>query len=134
MGWEQRPATEIQIGNGTLLAQFNSSGEIEQLFAPNIDALQSKIGSFRTQVIIPSGSHGVPEIVPIDPDHFEIRLQLDRGSQVLRVEYQHRSRPMRLQRKTLIHPSEPLLLDQWRIYEERAGLLHLSVPWIGNST
>src|SRR3954447_26036385 len=102
MGWENRPPSEIQMGNGTLLATFDSVGEIEQLFAPNIDALQSRVGAFQTSVVIPvhpgSQNGGVPEIIPIRGDIFDIRLQLGHGSQVLEVEYKHRSRPLRLRR------------------------------------
>jgi hypothetical protein len=126
------------MGNGTLLATFDRVGEIEQLFAPNIDALQSRVGSFRTSVVIPTSTdhqnRSAPEVIPVIHDHFETRLQLERGSQVLQIEYQHRSRPVRLMRKLALHPSEPLILDQWKISGEWAGLLHQSVPWMGNST
>lgn len=134
MGWEHRPPSEIQLGNGTLLVLLDSCGEVEQLFAPNIDALQSKIGSFQTRVVLPTESGEPPVIFPINSESFEVRLQLEKGSQILRVEYQHRHRPLRLQRKIALHPSEPLFLDQWRILEEKAGLLHQSIPWFGNST
>lgn len=135
MGWDQRPPSEIQMGNGSLLVTFNSSGEIEQLFAPHIDALQSRLGSFQTSVVIPNEGHDrVPEIIPLTPDVFDIRINLETGSQVLNVEYHHRSRPLRLHRKLAMHPSEPLMLDQWKIMEERAGLLHQSIPWMGGTT
>ncbi len=138
MGWENRPPSEIQMGNGTLLATFDSVGEIEQLFAPNIDALQSRVGVFQTSVVIPvhpgSQNGGVPEVIPIRNENFEIRMQLGSGSQVLEVEYQHRSRPLRLRRRLALHPSEPLILDHWKIADGKVGLLHQSIPWMGNST
>jgi hypothetical protein len=138
MGWENRPPSEIQMGNGTLLATFDSCGEVEQLFAPNIDALQSRVGGFQTSVVISGnsgdGNSGAPELIPIRSESFDIRLQLNHGSQVLQVEYQHRSRPLRLTRKLALHPSEPLILDHWKIFEEKAGLLHQSIPWMGNTT
>src|SRR4051794_7887319 len=105
MGWEHRPPSEVQIGNGTLLATFDSCGEIEQIFAPHIDALHSKVGSFQTSVVIPSQEGGAPELIPIREDSFDIRLQLGAGSQVLHVQYHHKSRPLRLERKLALHPS-----------------------------
>src|SRR6187200_3124875 len=99
-GWEHRQPSEIQMGNGTMLATFDASGELEQIFAPNIDALQSRLGSFRTSVLIPSSHEGgVPEVLQISPDLFHIRLLLETGSQVLRGEYHHKTRPLRLHRR-----------------------------------
>jgi hypothetical protein len=37
-------------------------------------------------------------------------------------------------RKLAVHPSEPIILDHWKISEERAGLFHQSIPWMGSST
>ncbi|MGZ3688861.1 MAG: glycoside hydrolase family 15 protein [Bdellovibrionota bacterium] len=135
-GWEHRPPSEVQMGNGTLLATFDSSGEIEQLFAPNIDALQSRIGAFRTSVLIPSTQGGakVPEMIRVSGESFHIRLQLEAGSQVLAAEYHHKSRPIKISRKLALHPTEPILLDRWIISDERAGLIHESIPWMGHST
>ncbi len=137
MGWEQRPSSEVQMGNGTLLATFDSAGEIEQLFAPHIDALQSRVGAFHTSVVIPGNldsSPTNPTIIPVNAEIFDIRMSLRTGSQILQVEYQHKSRPLRMVRKIGLHPLEPLLLDQWKIEEEKGGLLHQSIPWMGNST
>lgn len=137
MGWENRPVSEIQMGNGTLLATFDARGEVEQLFAPNIDALQSRVGAFHTSLVIPSegsSKESEPEIIPIRVEDFQIRLDLNSGCQVLEVEYQHHSRPIRLRRKLALHPSEPIILDHWKVLEGRVGLLHQSVPWMGNST
>lgn len=138
MAWDQRPPSEIQMGNGTLLATFDSCGEVEQLFAPNIDALQCKVGSFQTSVVLPSGQGdpGQREIIPLRHDSFDIRLKLEIGSQILHAEYRHRHRPLHLLRKLALHPTEPLILDQWKFQEggAGAGLLHQSIPWMGNST
>jgi GH15 family glucan-1,4-alpha-glucosidase len=137
MSWEQRPVAQIQIGNGTLLVTFDALGEIEQLFSPQIDALQARLGAFQTSIVVPVGSEGqpgAPEIIPIHAGHFDIRLQLSPGSQILAVEYYHRSRPLKMTRRLAIHPTEPILLDQWKIMDERAGLLHQSIPWMGYST
>jgi hypothetical protein len=134
-GWERRPVSEIQIGNGTLLATFDSNGEIEQLFAPNIDALQSRVGAFRTSVLIPANhGNGLPELVRIDSGNFHIEVQLEHGSQVLRAEYHHKSRPLQVHRRIGVHPTESLMLDEWKILDGNAGLLHESVPWMGGST
>ena len=122
------------MGNGTLLATFDECGEVEQLFAPHIDALQSRIGVFRTSVVIPSGSHGVPELVPISQEQFEVQLELKSGSQVLEICYQHRYKGLRLFRSVALHPSEPALMDCWRVEDPHLGLLHQSIPWMGNST
>src|SRR4051812_11379575 len=108
MSWDQRPSSEIQMGNGTLLATFDSCGELEQFFAPNIDALASRLGAFQTQVVLPAGngssSNGTPELIPIRHDLFDIRLRLETGCQVLQAEYHHRYRPLKLKRKIAIHP------------------------------
>jgi len=137
MGWEHRPSSEIQMGNGTLLATFDGVGEIEQFFAPHIDALQSRLGSFQTSVLVPNsnnGSQGAPEILPIIPETFNIRIQLNAGTQMLHAEYYHKSRPIKLHRTLALHPSEALILDQWKVLEQSVGLLHQSVPWMGNTT
>jgi hypothetical protein len=125
------------MGNGTLLATFDSCGEIEQLFAPHIDALQARLGAYQTWVLIPTGSPeqpSAPEVIPIQHSVFDIRLQLSPGSQVLGVEYYHRSRPLKISRKLVLHPVEPIILDQWSLFGERAGLLHQSIPWMGYTT
>ena len=137
MSWEQRPIAEVQIGNGALLATFDAFGEIEQLFSPQIDALQARLGAFQTTVVVPvglEGHAGAPELIPINATHFDIRLQLSPGSQVLSVEYYHRSRPLKMIRRLAIHPSDPIILDQWKLMDERAGLLHQSIPWVGYTT
>jgi glucoamylase len=136
MGWAQRPPSEIQMGNGTLLATFDGVGEIEQLFAPNIDALQSRLGGFQTLVLVPGdhSSGGQVSLIPLTHEHFNIQLQLITGSQVLQAEYRHKHRPIQLFRKIALHPTDPILLDQWKITGERAGLLHTSIPWMGNAT
>lgn len=107
MGWEHRPSSEIQMGNGTLLATFDAWGDIEQLFAPNIDALQSRVGAFHTSVVIPAaaGTHGHPEIIPIRSECFNVRVQMGLGSQILELEYYHKYRPLKLSRRIAIHPS-----------------------------
>ena len=134
MGWEHRPQSEVQMGNGTLLVTLGASGEVDQLFAPNIDALQSRLGSFRTTLVIPGPDGGNPELIPVSSDQFDCTLQLEHGSQVLRADYRHRHRGLRIHRRIGLHPTEPLLLDQWRIEDAPAGLLHESIPWIGGST
>ena len=138
MGWDSRLPTEIQMGNGSLLVTFDQCGEIEQIFSPHIDALQSKIGTFKTSVLVPTEFHQhserIPEVIPVRPEHFEIRLQLETGTQVLNIEYFHKSRPLQLFRKIALHPHDPVLMDQWRVTGEKAGLLHQSIPWIGGST
>lgn len=135
MTWDQRPPSEIQMGNGTLLATFDTCGEIEQVFAPHIDALQSRLGAFQTSVLLPVDSHErVPELIPICHEEFEIRLNLETGSQILNAQYYHKHRPLRLHRKIAMHPSEAYLLDQWRVIEGTAGLLHQSIPWMGGTT
>jgi hypothetical protein len=137
MGWEHKTPSEIQMGNGTLLATFDHCGEIEQIFAPHIDALHSKVGSFQTSVVVPApegDGYGSPELIPVRDDSFHIRINMSPGSQVLQIEYHHKSRPLKLERKLALHPSEPLILDQWRIKDEKVGLLHQSVPWLGNAT
>lgn len=137
MSWEHRPVSEIQMGNGTLLVTFDANGEIEQLFAPHIDALQARLGGYQTSAVLPVGDQnhsGAPEIIPVHGGNFAIRFQLGVGSQVLSVEYHHRSRPLKLLRRLALHPTEPILLDQWKIREERAGLMHQSIPWMGYST
>src|SRR4051794_18493348 len=107
-GWETRPPSEVQMGNGTLLATFDAAGEIEQVYAPNIDATQSRLGSFRTSLLIPTG--GAPELLRITPELFNIRLKLEHGSQVLKAEYHHKTRPLRVQRRLGLHPTEPVIL------------------------
>src|SRR5689334_4883650 len=108
MGWDQRPPSEIQMGNGTLLATFDQCGELEQIFAPHIDALQSRLGSYQTSVVVPNVHPGdIPELIPIGQDLFEVRTQLAVGSQILRIEYHHRHRPLKMKRTLALHPSEP---------------------------
>jgi glucoamylase len=132
LNWEQRAPAEVQLGNGTLLATFDANGELEQLFAPRIDATQARLGVFRTSVVVPTG--GAPEILRIEPETFNVRLELQAGSQRLLAEYQHKHRPLKLRRRLSIHPTDPILLDRWEILEEKAGILHESVPWMGNAT
>lgn len=134
-GWERRPASAIQMGNGALLATFDAVGELEQVYAPSIDALQSRLGSFRNSLVFPAAQPGeVPEWSRISPEEFHVRLRLEAGSQVLLAEYHHKHRPVRVHRRIGLHPTEPVLLDHWRILDERAGVLHESVPWMGGST
>lgn len=133
--WEYRTPAQFQLGNGTLLATFDGIGEIEQLFAPNIDALQSRVGSIFTRVLIPGDDpQKTPQVLAITPENFEIKVELQEGAQVFRAEYQHRFGPLKLARTVGIHPTEPLLLESWQILHVRAGLLHQSIPWMGNST
>jgi hypothetical protein len=123
------------MGNGTLLATFSSTGEIDQVYAPSIDALQSRLGSFRTSAVLPSREAGRhPELLPITAEHFQIRVKLLRGSQMLQAEYHHHHRPVRLLRTLALHPTEPIILDRWRVLDESVGLLHESIPWMGGST
>jgi Glycosyl hydrolases family 15 len=127
--------SEIQMGNGTLLATFSQTGEIDQVYAPSIDALQARLGTFRTSVIFPSKeAHREPELVPLTSEHFQIRVQLMPGSQTLIAEYHHLHRPLRLLRKLGLHPTEPIILDSWRVMDEDVGLFHESIPWMGGST
>lgn len=135
-GWEQRPQSEIQMGNGSLLATFNSHGDIDQLFAPHLDALQSRLGNFQSSVLIPGGEIGgfSPQLIRVGSDAFQIRLQLAHGSQILQAEYHHRSGPLKIHRKIGLHPTEPLILDHWKFQDQKAGLLHESIPWMGYST
>src|SRR4051812_18480649 len=112
-GWESRAPSEIQMGNGTLLVTFDSVGEIEQVFAPNLDATQSRLGSYGTSVLVPTS--GAPELIRISRENFDIRLKLEHGSQVLRAEYHHKHRPIKLSRRLGLHPIEPLLLDEWTV-------------------
>jgi hypothetical protein len=125
------------MGNGRLLATFDPNGEVDQFYAPHIDAFRARVGMFRTSVLVPStqteGSRH-PEIIRIDPGSFHIRLQLLAGSQVLQAEYQHKYRPLRLLRKIGLHPTDAYMLDTWKVLGERAGLLHESIPWLGHST
>ena len=132
-GWEQRPPSEVQLGNGRLLATFDSVGELEQVFAPHIDALQSRIGGFRTFVLVPSADRGAPRVIALSPDEFEVRMALTHGSQVLRVEYLYRHGPMRLVRTWGMHPTDTLMVDSWEVKDGTAGLLHQSIPWMGNA-
>lgn len=135
MGWEKRPQAEAQIGNGKLLATFDANGEVDQLFSPNIDALQCRLGAFQTSVLIPSGQDfQPPAMIRLRPESFNIRLRLMTGSQVLQAEYHHRSAPIRIQRTLGLHPTEPVILDRWKLMDGQVGLLHESVPWIGNTT
>jgi hypothetical protein len=134
MAWERRPQAEVQMGNGTLLATFDSNAEVDQLFAPNIDALQSRLGAFQTSVLIPSDQGHGPQMIRLNSGSFDIRMRLHHGSQVLQAEYHHKSQQIRLQRTLGMHPTEPIILDRWKILEGRVGLFHESVPWMGNST
>jgi glucoamylase len=138
MGWEKHIKSEVQLGNGTLLATFDPWAEIDQVFAPNIDALQSRLGAFQTSVLIPGvGEHGfhAPQLLRLRPESFDIRLRLMPGSQVLQAEYQHRTLRLFLRRTWGLHPTEPVLLDRWKVVEgPPVGLLHESTPWMGNST
>jgi len=131
MSWETRPIGELLLGNGSLLVVLDPYGEIDQVFSPHLDAMQARLGSFRTSVLVPSQGGGSPEMIAIGPDAFDIRLNLLSGSQVLRAEYQHKSRPLKLIRTLAIHPVDALLLDSWQIQGESAGILHASVPWMG---
>ena len=73
-----RPMGELILGNGRLLAVLDGFGEIDQLFSPHIDAMQGRLGSFRTSVLVPSSfPGGTPEMLAVGPDAFDIRLQLD---------------------------------------------------------
>ena len=51
-GWESRSQSEIQMGNGKLLATFDAIGEVEQFYAPHIDAFRSRVGAFRTSILV----------------------------------------------------------------------------------
>lgn len=136
MGSFQLPPSEIQMGNGKFLVTFDSIGEIEQIFAPNIDSLQSKIGNYQTLVLLPPDefSYGNPVLIPLNHDQFNVRFQLEKGSQILQIEYQHKHRSLQLLRTLCLHPTDPILLDQWKLPKENVGLLHASIPWIGYST
>lgn len=135
MSWENRPIGELNLGNGRLLAVLDGYGEIDQLFSPHIDAMQGRLGSFRTSVLIPhAAGGGSPEMIVVGPDAFDIRLHLTSGSQVLKAEYHHKSRPLKLIRTLAIHPVDALLLDSWLILGEPAGIFHASVPWMGTAT
>lgn len=119
------------MGNGSLLATFDSMGELEQIFAPNIDALQSRIGVWRSEVLVSRGG-GITSL-PLVPEEFEVRIRLLSGTQILHAEYQHRKSALSVTRRMGLHPSEPVILDQWEI-SEPAGIWHQSIPWIGHST
>lgn len=134
MSWETRPIGEIILGNGRLLASLDGYGELDQLYSPHIDALQARLGSFRTSVLVPNASGGSPEMIVIGPDAFDIRLRLASGSQVFKAEYHHKSRPLKLVRTLAIHPVDALLLDSWLVQGEAVGLFHASVPWMGTAT
>jgi hypothetical protein len=118
-----------------LLATFDANGEVDQFYAPHIDAFRARVGAFRTSVLVPSedGSRH-PEVIRLEPGSFNIRLALQPGCQVLVADYHHKYRPLKLQRKIGLHPTEPFMLDTWKILDERAGLLHESIPWMGHST
>lgn len=138
-GWESRTQSELQLSNGRLLATFDPTGRIDQLYAPYIDAFRARVGSFRMSVLVASGEDSRhPELIRLDPGAFNIRLHLMTGCQVLLIDYHHKYRPLRLQRKIGLHPTEPLMLDTWKVDNqdggERAGLLHESIPWMGHST
>ncbi len=130
MSWETRPPAEIQMGNGTMLCTFDSMGELEQLFAPHIDALGSRLGSFRSAILLYDG----PRLIPVVPEEFESRVFLRQGSQVLECEYQHRSSGLRVTRTVALHPTDPVILDSWQVFGARAGVLHQSIPWMSNAT
>jgi hypothetical protein len=139
-GWESRVQSEIQMGNGRLLATFDPIGEVDQFYAPHIDAFRSRVGSFRTSVLVPGpyeqqGEHHLhPELIRIDQGSFNIRLQMNTGTQVLVADYHHKYRPLKIQRRIGLHPTDPVMLDTWKISGENAGLLHESIPWMGHST
>jgi len=122
------------MGNGTLLVTFDGTGEIDQIFGPYIDALGGRVGAFRTSVLIAQPHGQAPERLRIVPEEFQIRLTLGTGSQVLQAEYHHRHRPIKLRRTLALHPTEPVIIDVWKTLEEKVGLLHESVPWMGHST
>lgn len=134
MSWENRPIGEAILGNGRMLVVIDGYGEIDQVFSPHIDAMQSRIGSFRTSILISHGVHRPPEMIPIGPEAFDIRMQFLSGSQVLQVEFHHKGRPLKLLRTLALHPVEATLLDSWQIQGESAGMLHATVPWMGTST
>jgi glucoamylase len=132
-GWETRPPSELQMGNGTLLVTLDRYGEIEQLYSPHIDALQSRVGAFRTRVVLPRAGQA-PELVSVGPEAFQIRVRLATGTQVMQAEYQRKGSQLRLLRTLGLHPTEPVMLDSWEVLEGEAGLFHESVPWFGHST
>ncbi|MEW6055111.1 MAG: glycoside hydrolase family 15 protein [Bdellovibrionota bacterium] len=134
MSWETRPPGEVLLGNGRLLTVLDGFGEIDQLFSPHIDALQGRLSSFRTHVLIPHPSGSSPEMIVVGPDAFDIRLHLMNGGQILKTEYHHKSRPLKLIRTLAIHPVDACLLDSWQVLGESAGLIHSSVPWMGTAT
>lgn len=128
------------MGNGTLLATFDSMGEIEQLFAPNIDALQSKIGVFRSAVLLEKAGEPL-QIIPVIPEEFETHIRLLSGTQILHAEYRHRKSDLTVVRRIGMHPTDATMLDTWEISEssansgeKRAGVWHQCIPWMGNST
>ncbi len=137
-GWERRKPAEIQIGNGSILVTFDSMGEIDQVFAPRLDALHSQFGTFRTLIIVPksesSRKHEPPELIALVPELFEARLRLLPGSQVIQAEYHHKFSELRLMRVIALHPAEPVLLDSWETMGSRVGLMHQSIPWFGSAT
>jgi hypothetical protein len=134
-GWEGRTQSELQLSNGRLLATFDPNGEVDQFYAPHIDAFRARVGAFRTSVLVPSADGSrQPELIRIEPGAFNIRLHLQPGCQVLVADYHHKYRPLKLQRKVGLHPTEALMLDTWKVMDERAGLLHESIPWLGHST
>lgn len=117
-----------------MLTVLDGYGELDQVFSPHIDAMQGRIGSFRTHVLIPHADAGSPEMIIVGPDAFDIRLHLTSGAQVLKAEYHHKSRPLKLIRTLALHPVDALLLDSWVVLGEAAGLFHSSVPWMGTAT
>ncbi len=104
------------------------------MYAPNIDATQSRLGSVRTTVLIPRGKGEPPEQIPVTLENFEVRLNLEPGSQVLRADYHHRKGPMKIQRVIALHPVDPVIIDEWTFAEGEGGILHQSIPWMGSST
>lgn len=132
--WHDRGIAEFQMGNGTLLVTFTAWGEIDQIHAPHIDALHSKIGRTITSVLLPKREGDRPSVIPLDGHQFDIRLRLVSGCQTLQAEYHHKHSALRLNRTLGLHPAYPLMLDSWQILDGDAGLLHQSIPWIGHST
>lgn len=122
------------MGNGTLLATFDRMGEIEQLFAPHIDATQCRVGIFRSAVLFPNPDGGEPGMVPITEQEFDVRLRVMSGTQVLQAEYHHKRSPLRILRTLGLHPTEAIILDSWQVLDAKVGIVHQSVPWMGNAT
>ncbi len=138
-GWDSRAPSELQMGNGSMLVTFDRMGEIEQIFAPHIDALTSRLGVYRNSVLLYRSEGGTPERLSLHDGAFEVRLRFGFGTQILQAEYHHRSLPLRLGRRIALHPTEPLMLDAWQASwegqdERRVGLLHQSAPWMGLTT